>query len=310
MNEHQMEVLIAYDDLSLMKLLQSNLKQWGFNVLSVTDGNEALSILKSKQSPSMAVLDSQMRGLDSKELYRSLRDSGNIKYTYIISLADDEQYKELINETEFNADDYLTKPFNIHELKFRLNTGMRILSYQEKLLRERESLRKMVTYDSLTNIFNRPAILGICEKELVRSSRQKNATSLIMTDIDDFKRVNDTHGHIVGDHVLHDIAKLIEDSLRPYDSVGRYGGEEFLIVVPNCKCVDAVELADRIRQTIEDNPIVYNGLTIPITLSLGVASMNGNVGFNPNELINLADQALLHAKARGKNRVERLIMNS
>jgi diguanylate cyclase (GGDEF)-like protein len=309
-NKQQTKVLVADDDQSMINLLKTNLKQWGFDVLSATNGNKALSILQGKQSPSLAVLDSKMQGLDSTQLYSSLRNNQNGKYTYVISLVGDDQYEEYNNETEYNADDYLTKPCNLHELKLRLNTAIRTLTYQEKMLSERESLRKLVTYDSLTKIYNRAAILGICEKELVRSNRQNNTTCLIMVDVDDFKRVNDTYGHIAGDNVLREIAKLINDSLRPYDSVGRYGGEEFLIVVPNCECTDALELANRIRLNVEQHPVIYNELTVPVTISLGVATMNANVDSDAGKLIDLADHALLRAKAKGKNRVERLLMSS
>lgn len=304
-NLHSTKILIADDDRSLLDLLKSNLDEWGFDVLSVTSGKEAVRILKNKLAPHMAVLDFTIAGMDVIETCRKLRETEKETYKYIIILVADNNHEKIVRAMDFGADDYLIKPFSIHELRFRLNTGQRIIRYHQELLRERENLRELTLHDSLTRLYNRAAILNLCQKEMSRAQRQKNAMSLIMADIDHFKTINDSHGHLVGDGVLREVARRIAESLRPYDAVGRYGGEEFLILVPNCDCSNAVQLAERIRQRVIELPISFDEHDISVTISLGVADCNGGRNFSLECLIDMADKAMYSAKNSGRNRVEK-----
>jgi two-component system, cell cycle response regulator len=303
-NNHLTKILIADDDRSLLDLLKSNLDEWGFDVLSVTSGKEALQILENKLAPQMAVLDFTIAGMDVIEICRKLRETEDGTYKYIIILVAENKHDRILRAMDFGADDYLIKPFSVHELRFRLSTGKRIIQYHEELLRERENLRELTLHDSLTRLYNRPAILDFCRKEMSRSQRQKNTMSLMMVDVDHFKMINDTHGHLVGDAVLREIARRIAESLRPYDAVGRYGGEEFLVVVPNCDNQNALQLAERIRQRIFEKPVSFDECLIPVTISLGVAVCNGKNELSPENLIGMADRALYTAKNGGRNRIE------
>lgn len=177
----------------------------------------------------------------------------------------------------------------------------RLLLTQIRLLQAQESLRKEATHDGLTGAWNRVAILDILERELLRAQREATSVGLIMTDGDRFKSVNDTFGHVVGDEVLRKISKTIAEILRPYDSLGRYGGEEFLVVVPGCTLQETRELAERIRLRILDCKIPVNESNLPLTLSIGVT-----VGSDAGQLeaiLHAADLGMYAAKRQGGNRV-------
>jgi two-component system cell cycle response regulator len=192
----------------------------------------------------------------------------------------------------------------LQELKARLRSGKRILELQEQLVTAREQLRMQETHDSLTQLFNRAAVLEALEREVVRSNREKHPMAVIMADIDHFKDINDTYGHQAGDAVLRETARRILSSFRAYDFVGRYGGEEFLIVVPSSELAMAVELAERLRQNIAAQPVDFDQATIPVTMSLGVAVSAVGERNQPAELLRHADEALYAAKRGGRNRVE------
>ena len=296
-------VLIADDDPVSCRRLQVVLTSAGYQVTTAVDGTEALRALEKPDCPKLVVLDWMMPGMDGIDVCREVRKQAREPYIYIILLTARSQPEEIFQGLEAGADDYVTKPFGIHELKARLRAGKRILELHEQLLAAREQLRMQATHDSLTGLLNRKAILEILEKELARVSRGSSEVSVIMADLDHFKRVNDTHGHAAGDAVLQEVARRMQASIRPYDSVGRYGGEEFLIVSPGCGLEGAIEQAERICKCISSAPIESCGISIPETMSLGVASAP-LAAMESTELLHMADTALYGAKNRGRNRVE------
>jgi diguanylate cyclase (GGDEF)-like protein len=198
------------------------------------------------------------------------------------------------------ADDYLTKPFNAHELRVRLHAGRRILDLQEELLKAREALREQATHDGLTGLLNRTGILEKLDEELSRASRTGTPVSVLMADLDLFKSINDTCGHLVGDAVLREAARRLKTAARRYDSVGRYGGEEFLIVLPGCNAAEAAIQGERMRQAIGSAPFLSGGQPVLVTASLGVACSSHAA---PEALVREADDALYLAKENGRNRV-------
>jgi diguanylate cyclase (GGDEF)-like protein len=198
------------------------------------------------------------------------------------------------------ADDYLTKPFNAHELRVRLHAGRRILNLQEELLQAREALREQATHDGLTGLLNRTSILDKLDEELSRASRDASPVSVLMVDLDRFKSINDTRGHLAGDAVLREAARRLKSAARRYDSVGRYGGEEFLVVLPGCDLDDAVLQAERMREAIGGTPFLLPCQPVAVTASLGVACSSR---CSPATLVREADDALYLAKADGRNRV-------
>ena len=189
-------------------------------------------------------------------------------------------------------------------MKVRLRTGERIILLQEELILARENLRIMALHDALTQLFNRGAILEVLLSELARAKRDAGEVAVVMGDIDHFKSVNDTYGHQAGDEVLRVISRRLKESGRSYDSVGRYGGEEFLIVVPGCSSGDALKQARRLHQAIRKEPVQAGGESIGVTMSMGVAVFNHRAAPDPDTLINSADEALYRAKERGRDRIE------
>lgn len=210
----------------------------------------------------------------------------------------------MLDAMNAGADDYLVKPFDASELKARLLVGKRILDLQDELVAARESMRHAATHDSLTGLLNRGEIFAMLERELERSRRENRPVSVILSDIDHFKKVNDTHGHLFGDEVLQEISRRLHSRLRVYDGVGRYGGEEFLLVLPTCDLEYALVRANELREIIAATPIVSGNVERSITMSMGVAVSEGTGIKGVETLLSRADTALYRAKEKGRNRVE------
>src|SRR5262245_24684564 len=188
-----------------------------------------------------------MPEMDGVEVCGKVRERTNSPYVYILLLSAKSQREDLVKGMESGADDYITKPFDANELKVRLRAGRRILDLQTQLMNAQEALRDQASRDPLTGIWNRTAIFDAVHRELVRADREGTQLAVVMMDIDHFKQLNDTHGHQAGDAVLREFTRRIAASLRPYDSVGRYGGEEFLVALPGCDQDSAVRHAERLR---------------------------------------------------------------
>ena len=295
-------ILIAEDDPISRRVLEARLKQWNYEVVSCSDGESAWEVLQQPDAPSLAILDWMMPGMDGLEVCHEVRQMGPEPYTYVLLLTAKSQKDDIIAGLEAGADDYLTKPFDASELRMRLRAGRRILDLQTELIEARETLRKLANHDSLTGLLNRAAICDNLQNELERAEREQLPLSVILADIDFFKRINDTYGHLAGDAALRETSRRMKSVLRPYDGIGRYGGEEFLLVLTGCDNEAAGALAERIRACIESNPLALAEGTIPVTLSLGVASTA--LTQDMEGLIGAADTALYRAKELGRNRVE------
>jgi two-component system cell cycle response regulator len=225
-------------------------------------------------------------------------------YVYMILLTSKESKEDVVAGLESGADDYLTKPFDPEELKARLRTGLRILDLEDRLVEAREEMRFQATHDGLTTLWNRSMIVDLLRRELARSQREHFSTAILMCDLDHFKNVNDTYGHLVGDDVLRETAKRLLASVRSYDFVGRYGGEEFLVVLNNCNPSYAFARAQEICKAIAQKPVLSTSGPVPITMSLGLL-LNQEWGRRPvEELLHEADTALYAAKAAGRNCVK------
>ncbi|HEX9871167.1 MAG TPA: diguanylate cyclase [Candidatus Tectomicrobia bacterium] len=299
-----MKVLIAEDDMVSRRLLEAMLTKWGYEVTVTRDGVEAWEVLQGADPPSLAILDWMMPGLDGVEVCRKVRQGGQEPYIYLLLLTTKGRKENIIEGLDAGADDYLTKPFDPQELQVRLRTGMRIVTLQAEIIEAREALRVQATHDALTGVWNRRAILEMLGTELVRSSRDDLPVAVAMADLDHFKRINDTYGHVAGDAVLREAVSRMRALLRPYDAMGRYGGEEFLVVLPGCTAQDAFRLAERLRIGISQEPMIIPGGTIEVTGSLGVATNDTTAPLDATALIQAADTALYRAKAGGRNRVE------
>jgi diguanylate cyclase (GGDEF)-like protein len=287
-----------------LRLLESSLRRWGYDVVVAKNGSEGSQILLSPDAPKLAILDWMMPGMDGTQLCQDIRQNKPEPYTYVILLTGKRDQDDIIAGLDAGADDYVTKPFDPAELRVRLRTGKRILCLQEQLINSREALRDQATHDGLTGLWNRPAILDIVTSELARGLRQGVPVAVLMADLDCFKLINDTHGHATGDAVLRSAAKAMRDSVRRYDSVGRYGGEEFLIVLPGCDQSNATGHAERVRAAIARIDLETPKGKVRPTVSLGVAVSNIHSGSDAFDLIQAADAALYRAKHGGRNRAE------
>jgi diguanylate cyclase (GGDEF)-like protein len=296
-----MRILIADDELMSRKLLQRTLERAGYEVTAVENGRVAADQLCPANGPRLALLDWVMPELDGLGVCREVRKRKEQSYVYMILLTSKESKEDVVAGLESGADDYLTKPFDPEELKARLRTGLRILNLEDRLVEAREQMRFQATHDGLTALWNRGMIIDLLGRELARSVREHFSTAILMCDLDHFKNVNDTYGHLVGDDVLRETAKRLLASVRSYDFVGRYGGEEFLVVLNNCNPSHALARAEEIRKAIAQRPVPSSSGPIPVTMSLGLL-MNQEWGRKPvEELLHEADAALYAAKAAGRN---------
>jgi diguanylate cyclase (GGDEF)-like protein len=292
-------ILVAEDDPIFRRLLQSRLERWGYRVTTVEDGAQAWELLRQPAAPDLLILDWLMPGIDGIELCRRIRAMQRDRYQYILLVSGKDEKQDVVEGLEAGADDYLTKPFDIGELRARLRAGTRILTLQHELIQAREVLRFKATHDDLTGLWSRGAAMHLLSIERQRGFRAHTPTGILMIDLDHFKQVNDTYGHLIGDEVLKEAACRINRTVRSYDFVGRYGGEEFLAVLSNCALDDLQNIAERTRRAIAEKPICAGAADLIVTASIG-----GVVGSNEMadlDLISAADGALYDAKRTGRN---------
>ncbi len=297
-----MKVLIADDSATSRAMLRSALTRWGYDVVMAENGKEALDILATEDPPPMAVLDWVMPELTGPEVCRRVRETLREPYTYILLLTSKNTKGETVEGLEAGADDYIVKPFDQHELQVRLRAGQRIIDLQLNLMQAREELRERASKDLLTMLPNRSAIAHTLENEIARCHRDHRTVGIILLDLDHFKRVNDTLGHFAGDAVLRETAARLRSNMRPYDQVGRYGGEEFLVVLPNCDLEQAANQAERMRHRLHETSMLVDGSELQVSASFGVTISDGSER-SPDLFVRVADEALYRAKANGRNRI-------
>lgn len=295
-------ILIAEDGTVSRHLLRTLLDEWGYIVIEVQDGTAALQELQKPDAPKLAILDWMMPGLNGTEVVQQLRKEQSTPYTYILLLTARANKSDILVGLDSGADDYLTKPFDSQELRARLHVGERIIHLQERLQYALAASEFRASHDALTGLYNRGTILSLLEREAARCFREGFTLGVILADVDHFKVINDTYGHGTGDQVLLEVAGRMQASLRSYDFLGRYGGEEFLILLPACGLQDTHDIAERLRRAVAETPICAANLSAKVTISLGttVASLPENIG----GLLQRADVALYDAKQAGRNNVK------
>ena len=296
-----MRILIAEDDAISRTLLERTLQRAGYEVVAVEDGEKAIAELVKQDAPRLALLDWVMPGKDGVEVCREVRQRKELAYKYLILLSSRESKQDIVAGLESGADDYLTKPFDADELKARLRTGHRILELEDHLVEARESMRFQATHDLLTSLWNRAVIVELMSHEVMRSRRERSCSAVMMCDIDHFKSINDEYGHAIGDDVLREVARRLHNSVRSYDMVGRYGGEEFLVALNKCNPESAVSRAENLRAKIGGQPIQAANVRITVTISIGLALSSEFTQCTVEEIMHQADMALYAAKAAGRN---------
>lgn len=297
-----MRILVAEDSLIYRRLIEDQLSRLGYQPMLVENGNEAWQILTGENAPRIAILDWIMPGLTGIDICRELRKSETGFHTYVILLTSRDETEDIVRGLEAGADDYITKPFHPDELAVRLLAGLRIVRLQEQLVSALEDQKLKASRDPLTGLWNRTTILDLLAKELERSRRMSFPVGVIMADVDHFKKLNDSYGHVDGDAVLREISRRMFTSLRSYDSVGRYGGEEFLVMLPRCDRETAEQSAERLRKVIAEKAFRTSGGPIKVTVSLGVTSVDPDMDAHIEHIVRTADAALYEAKTAGRNR--------
>jgi two-component system, cell cycle response regulator len=297
-----MKILLAEDDFTSRSMLAAILKKWGYDPVVCEDGTIAWEALQKPDAPKLALLDWNMPGLDGLEVCRRLRKKEASDPSYVILLTGRDAKSDIVRGLEAGANDYIAKPYDNAELLARIRVGQRMLELQASLMETQSALAHQATHDALTGIFNRRAILDQLARELARTQRLGGRLSVGMCDIDNFKKINDTYGHLAGDEVLVAFAGCLQANLREYDYVGRYGGEEFLVIAAGSTGQGDDGLYERLRQQVAALEIKTRaGSCVSVTVSIGTAPGTGKS--TVDALLAAADAALYRAKAEGRNRV-------
>jgi two-component system cell cycle response regulator len=301
-------ILVAEDSAIYRRLIETHLGDWGFDFQCVRDGKEAWKLLSREDAPRLALLDWVLPEIDGVELCRRLRNRPeDAPYTYAILLTAKNRKDEKLEAMNAGADDFLAKPIDPLELKARLLVGKRIVDLQQKLVSANTALQFVASHDFLTGAWNRSEIVAFMQRELARARRDATPVGIVLVDVDHFKKVNDGLGHETGDIVLKEVTERLKCSLREYDGVGRYGGEEFLLVIPGCELATTLRRANQIRELVSEKPIVTPKGPVSVTVSMGVTTAQSST--NSELLLREADSALYEAKRNGRNRVEQATAN-
>ena len=297
-----MKVLIAEDDATSRNILRAILTRWGYEVIVTSNGEEALEALRQHDAPKLAVLDWMMPGLDGVEVCRKVRTLESDDPPYLILLTARDDKADIVEGLSSGASDYIAKPYDVRELQARIEVGKRVIELQDRLHSAMGDLSRQAMTDPLTSAPNRRAILENLKIEMARAIRENTSLWISILDIDHFKGVNDQFGHLAGDTVIRECIGRIQGVIRPYDSVGRWGGDEFLIIIPMTSSVSPPVVFERIRTAIADTEFRADGITMRITVSQGGASLDRND--NMDDIIRKADEALYRVKETGRNQIE------
>lgn len=304
--QKEFPVLIVDDDPVTRKLISKTLSKEGFEVATADSGPSALKQLEERFFP-IILTDWMMPGMSGLELCQSIRETESRGYVFILILTSRGAAQDIVSGLQAGADDYLTKPFNPAELIARINTVIRILKLEKSLKKANEEIRYLSITDALTGCYNRGYLNERLNHEIKRARRHNRSLSIILTDIDHFKRINDKYGHQAGDEVLKIFVETIQGSIRDdVDWVVRYGGEEFLIILPETDSAGAMIMAERLRKETAERIISVDGETIHITASFGGTSLSSAEALQQITLegfIMKADMLLYRSKETGRNRV-------
>jgi two-component system cell cycle response regulator len=290
-------IILVEDDASVSHLLSRQLQRAGYSVRHASTIREARDLFRAEVWD-LAMLDRGLPDGDGLELCRELRASS--PHGYIIMLTGNDSAESKLEGFQYGADDYVTKPFEVDELLARIRAGVRIVGLQKALLDTNRRLEELSLTDSLTRVANRRAFDQRLQLAFEHAKRYERPLSLVLIDVDHFKRINDQHGHDAGDHVLRCVADVMADGSRHSDFVARIGGEEFAVLLGETALFESMQFGEKLRCNVAVAPCGAG----PVTISVGVANMPHSCITSAAELFHAADQALYRAKANGRNRVE------
>ncbi len=297
------KVLVADDSAVSRKLVELTLSEKQYSLVFAKSGRETLDLF-AEQHPSLVIVDWMMPDLTGLEICKHIRSRAQASYTYIILLTGKSEKESVVEGLAAGADDYLTKPFHHEELIARVGVGLRIIGLQREIEAKNLLLKELSLTDALTSLPNRRAIEDWATRQLSGAARYGFSFWVALADLDHFKRVNDTYGHDAGDSVLKAFSEILKSNSRKSDICGRIGGEEFLLVLTHTTGENAKLVIDRVRVELEATHFNFDGKSLKVTASFGLAGFVGTRAPDFNRLVAQADAALYSAKRQGRNRLE------
>jgi two-component system, cell cycle response regulator len=305
--EEPQRILVVDDHPDNVEIINARLSSRGYEIETASNGQEALDKVY-ESPPQLILLDVMMPVIDGFEVSRRIKRDPSLPYIPIILVTARGETEDKVEGLDAGADDYLTKPINFPELEARVRSMLRIKKLQDELDRKNRELeevnlklKELSITDGLTGLFNHRHVHELLQEEYERSKRSGDSLGVAMLDLDRFKQLNDTYGHQTGDLVLSETARILRENAREIDMIGRYGGEEFIAILPDADEEAAISYAERVRQAVEGFVFEHDGTEIRMTVSGGVACGTAAEVDNPDELIRLADMALYEAKGGGRN---------
>jgi len=292
-------ILIADDSLVIRAVVRAGLETEDYMVIEADDGLTAIEQSR-KHRPDVILLDIEMPGLDGYQVLALLKADAELRNIPVVFLTCRTSMDDVVTGLRAGAQDYLKKPFEPAELLARVGSAVHVKQLQDQLWQRNAELDLMSRTDSLTGLYNRWHLEDELQNQRASARRHHDPLAVVLFDIDHFKRVNDAYGHPAGDLVLCEFALRLTQELRAGDIAGRWGGEEFLLILPRTDQAGAVEVAERIRMVTASTPIIAAGQAITVTVSGGCAF---GLGEEPDELIRIADTRLYQAKTEGRNQI-------
>jgi len=305
--ERNMQILIAEDSPVYRTLIGGRLRTAGYVPIIAQDGAAAWNSLQRSDCPELVVMDWMLPSIDGIELCRRVREAGKTQ-PYVILMSGKTDQKDKVKAIEAGADDYLTKPFDVADLEARLLVGRRVIELRKEVTSAKEAFHYAQTYDALTGVMVRPEVIGLLERELERARKSGNGIAVMMADIDKFRRVNETKGRQYGDQALKEVARRLRSKLAAHDGIGRYGDDEFLVILRDADSVTALVRADDLRNSIAERQVLAARSAAALTVSIGVALAQAPCGYDLDRLLTEAGRGLRVAKSNGRNRVEQVEM--
>ena len=289
------KILVIDDSTTSVVILENMLKNMNIETISANNGESGIE-MASKEQPDLILLDILMPGIDGFETCKRLKNNHNTSEIPIIFISAKDESVDKVKGLELGAIDYIAKPFDIGELRARIGVVLRILELHEKNT-------ALANTDELTKLYNRRYFFNIFEREVLQAKITGKPLAVMLFDIDHFKNVNDTYGHIAGDKILEQMGKVISENKYPLDVVARYGGEEFIVLMPQTPQKEAARAAEKLRSTIDQWQWDIGDKTISVSVSIGLVSMESIDSSDLSEIVQRADDSLYVAKEHGRNRV-------
>jgi two-component system cell cycle response regulator len=298
-------ILVVDDNQDNVEIIATRLRFRGYEIQEASDGHRALAMIR-RSPPDLILLDVMLPDIDGYEISRRIKNDDTLPFIPIIMVTARDLPQDKVAGLDAGADDYITKPISFPELEARVRSMLRIKRLQDELELKNRELERLSISDGLTGLFNHRHIHDLLDEEFERAGRSDDSVTIAMLDLDHFKAVNDSYGHQVGDRVLQQFADILRNTARDIDRIGRYGGEEFMVILPETDLAQGTVFVERVRREVARHDfLIGREEPLRMTVSAGVASYPHEMVASPETLVRFADEALYAAKAAGRNRVVR-----